>query len=118
MEKRCNQVSNCKDLSDEVECQTLVIGESYSKQVPPVVIDENGKIISAFVTISASVLDIINIAEEDNKIVIKSRIILQWKDERVSYQNIKKKVYLNALKQYEIEWLWTPYVIYKNTEKN
>ena len=95
-----------------------MIGESYSKQVPPVVIDENGKIISAIVTVSASVLDIINIAEDDNKIVIKFRIILQWKDERVSYQNIKKKVYLNALKQYEIERLWTPYVIYKNTENN
>ena len=25
---------------------------------------------------------------------------------------------MNALKQYEIERLWTPYVIYKNTENN
>ena len=118
MDKRCNQVSNCKDLSDEVECETLVIGESYSNQVPPLVIDENEEIIPAIVIVSTSVLDIIKIAEDDNKIVIKFRIILQWKDGRVSYQNIKKKVYLNALKQYEIEKLWTPYVIYKNTENN
>ena len=36
MEERCNQMSNCKDDSDEVGCKILVLKESYNKRVPPV----------------------------------------------------------------------------------
>ena len=118
MNKRCDQVSNCRDESDEVACKILISGESYSNQVPPVFIDKEDMIIPALITVSISVLDIIKIAEDHNKIVIKFRIILTWKDGRLTFQNIKEELYLNTLKHNEIEELWTPLIVYKNTENN
>ena len=36
MTKRCDQVPNCRDESDEKGCKILVLKESYNKRVPPV----------------------------------------------------------------------------------
>ena len=36
MNERCDQVPNCRDHSDEIGCQILVLEEGYNKRVPPV----------------------------------------------------------------------------------
>ena len=35
MEERCDQVPDCRDDSDEMGCQLLVLKKSYNKKVPP-----------------------------------------------------------------------------------
>ena len=49
---------------------------------------------------------------------MKFIIILKWKDDRITYQNLKSKSYLNALKPNEIESVWIPQVIFRNTDDN
>ena len=36
MEKRCNQLPDCRDKSDERHCKILVLEEGYNKKVPPI----------------------------------------------------------------------------------
>ena len=36
MEERCNQVPNCEDKSDEINCKILVLESGYNQRVPPV----------------------------------------------------------------------------------
>lgn len=36
MEERCDQVLDCRDKSDEVNCNILVLEKSYRKSVPPI----------------------------------------------------------------------------------
>ena len=43
--------------------------------------------------------------------------MLSWKENRVSYNNLKKAVALNALTQDDIKKLWLPEVIYENTDQ-
>ena len=36
MEERCDQLANCRDESDEDNCQLLVLKQNYNKKVPPI----------------------------------------------------------------------------------
>ena len=46
MEQRCNQHPDCRDRSDEENCETLVLRKGYNKNVPPVPVDNenDGKV--------------------------------------------------------------------------
>jgi hypothetical protein len=43
-------------------------------------------------------------------------ITLEWRDNRATFQNLKREMVLNALSDEEIWSLWLPYVIYANTD--
>ena len=36
MDKRCNQLPECRDESDERHCNILMLKEGYNKNVPPI----------------------------------------------------------------------------------
>ena len=48
---------------------------------------------------------------------LQFKITLQWKENRVQYQNLKEETSLNALTQTDIGQLWLPLVIYDNTDQ-
>ena len=62
-------------------------------------------------------LRLVDIDEPDYSIEIQFEIMLSWKENRVSYNNLKKAVALNALTQDDIKKLWLPEVIYENTDQ-
>ena len=50
---------------------------------------------------------------------VKFTISMEWYEtDRVTYHNLKKKLSLNTLSDKEMSELWTPYVIYTNTDNN
>ena len=49
---------------------------------------------------------------------MKFTIVLQWKENRDTYHNLKSKEQLNLLNEVEMEKLWMPYVMYGNSENN
>ena len=53
----------------------------------------------------------------DHSIHLQFRINLQWKENRVKYQNLKDKTSLNALISSDVSTLWLPLVIYDNTDQ-
>ena len=53
----------------------------------------------------------------DHSIHLQFRINLQWKENRVKYQNLKDKTSLNALTNSDVSMLWLPLVIYDNTDQ-
>ena len=116
MEQRCNQHPDCRDRSDENNCKVLVLGEGYNRNVPPVPVDNkaNGVV---NLSVSIDILKLVDIDEEDFTIEIQFSILLQWVEDRATYQNLKEKRSLNALTQKDIELLWLPEVIYENTDQ-
>ena len=113
MKQRCNQIPDCRDKSDEENCEVLVLGKNYNKNVPPV-ISEKEKV---NVSISISILKLVDIKEEDYSIEIQFSIILKWKENRAKYHNLNHEKDLNALTKEEILKLWLPKVIYENTDQ-
>jgi hypothetical protein len=116
MEERCNQITNCEDESDEVDCKLVILKENYNKKVPPIVATEGNQFNSTKIWISISLLKIVRMEEVQHKIDFQIGIILEWKENRVSYNNLKTKTSLNALTDEEIQSLWLPYVVYANTD--
>ena len=116
MEERCNQLTNCRDKSDEVDCQLVVLENTYNKKVPPIIAKGGADFNPVQVNISVSLLKIVSMEEVQHKIDLQFAIVLEWMENRAKYHNLKKKTSLNALTDEEIEGLWLPYVIYSNTD--
>ena len=117
MRKRCDQVPNCRDHSDERGCNILVLEEGYNKRVPPVGKNEEDKLTPVTVNVSMTLLKVVDIKEEDYSIKFQIQITLEWKEIRATYHNLKPETYLNALSLEEIRRLWLPLVVYMNTDQ-
>ena len=119
MEQRCDQIANCKDGSDEENCQVLVTRKGYNRKVPPfTVIFIDNSIIPVQLNVSIDLLKIVNMVEENHKIDLQFQITLEWRESnRVVYHNLKPDTSLNALSESDVSRLWLPLVIYDNTDQ-
>ena len=113
MEERCNQLPNCRDKSDERNCQILLLEDGYNKNIPPITGVNN----RVNVNISITLMKVVEIEEVDHSIHLQFQISLQWKENRVKYQNLKKKTSLNALTDEDIKTVWLPRIVYDNTDQ-
>ena len=116
MQQRCNQIPNCRDESDEVNCKLVILKENYNKKVPPIIPMGMNYFKQTEVGISISLLKIVSMEEVQPKIDIQFEITLNWRENRAIYHNLKDETSLNALTDYEIYQIWLPYVIYANTD--
>ena len=114
MDDRCNQLPNCRDESDERNCNVLVLKDGYNKNVPPIPVNVHDKV---NISVSIDLLKLVDIDEVDYSIEIQFKITLHWKENRATYHNLKENDNLNALTQNDIETLWLPIVIYENTNQ-
>ena len=119
MEQRCNQIPDCDDTSDELNCKILKLKEGYNKRVPP--IGTTGEMVKTLkpveVNVSLTLYKIVAIKEDQHSIQLQFQISLQWKDNRATYHNLKPASYLNALSLEEINTLWLPLIVYLNTDQ-
>ena len=58
-----------------------------------------------------------DINEDENTINFQFEIILEWKDYRISYSNLKNQAFLNTLTKENVESIWLPLVVYDNTDQ-
>ena len=118
MKQRCDQLPDCRDESDEMGCQLVVVKDGYNRNIPPIssVSATDRTVVPVPVHISINLLKIVSMEEVQHKIDFKFLIILEWKENRVSYFNLKEKTSLNALTQEDVTKLWLPYVVYANTD--
>ena len=117
MKERCNQVPDCRDESDENGCQLIIFRNNYNKNIPPIGRTIDGSSVPAQVSISITLMKVVEIEETDHSIHLQFRINLQWKENRVKYQNLKEETSLNALTNSDISKLWLPLVMYDNTDQ-
>ena len=143
MDQRCDQIPNCKDSSDEIECQTVILDHGYRKDIPPIhpilnlrnprdsvfpslgktsTTSTTSKMLEAFLPLDLEI-EISNIKvvsmemdEAQHYITFQFKISLTWRDQRVNFHNLKHDESLNALSSEEIEQIWLPLLIYDNTD--
>ena len=121
MERRCDQVTgdrkgrNCRDKSDENGCQLVDFGKNYNKNIPPIE-SEDGSVIPANVSISITLMKVVEIEEVDHSIHLQFQISLSWKENRVKYRNLKKQTSQNVLTEEDVNLIWLPLIVYDNTD--
>ena len=85
--------------------------------VPPIRMALNRTMIPCTVNVSIVLEKIVEIEEENHAVQFQYEIIMEWRDNRVSYENLKRDTSLNALPLVDIKKLWLPLVIYANTDQ-
>ena len=118
MEERCDQIIQCKDKSDESNCQLLVFDSSYNNKVAPFTINKDKSVDPVKVNVSTSLMNVLAISEFSHTIDLKLGITLEWYENRVLYHNLKSKEALNTLSDMEAASIWIPYIIFKNTDND
>ena len=108
MTKRCDQMFDCRDYSDEMGCQMLHLKPNYRKTIPPR---------DASVNVSIDILKIVSIEEITHSTNIQFQVTLEWQDDRMFFHNLKEKSSLNKIEDSYIGELWLPVVIYENTDQ-
>ena len=109
---------DCEDKSDERGCRLIVLEGDYNKNIPPIGKNTSlGGLIPATVGISITLMKVVEIEETDHSIHLQFQISLQWRENRVTFQNLKYETSLNALTANDINQLWLPLVIYDNTDQ-
>ena len=101
---RCNQLPDCRDESDEKNCNIIFLKEGYNRNVPPIRV-KHGKKDAVNVSVSMDVLKIVDVDEENFSIDIQFAIALEWVENRATYLNLKTDTSLNALTEKEIPML-------------
>ncbi len=113
MTKRCDQMPDCRDKSDENSCRL----PSYNKLIPPIT-TEGGAIVPVPVNISIDLHKVVSMEEADHKIELQFTIRFQWNEtERASYHNLKSDSSLNTLTNDDLYQIWLPLVTYANTDQ-
>lgn len=118
MDKRCNILADCNDGSDEKDCRTLMLEDGYAKDSIPFKVDTKGAVEKVEVNVSVDVTDVLEISEVQSKFSTKYVLILQWKDPRLNFENLKENSNLNSLTSEEKTKIWVPTVTLKNTRSN
>ena len=99
MEERCDQMPDCEDKSDEMNCKILALEKGYNQRVPPIgKFGGNVKRLKPVeIKVSLTLFKVVAIEEEDHSIELQFQINLEWKENRATYHNLKPKSYINAL---------------------
>ena len=116
MEKRCDQKEDCKDVSDEKNCVTVVVDpKKYLKDKPPPALVGEEK---TELKVKVDLIQILTLSVVEMKITTKYNLYLEWVDPRITFYNLKENKNLNGLVQSEIEKIWIPKIIFANTQSN
>ena len=140
MKERCDQIPNCEDRSDEMDCQTVILPQGYRKDIvpiqpvcnardpkayllPPSEIDPTSRNVSKeFVPLDLEIrirkVKVVSMEmdEVQHYITFQFRIVLTWRDQRVVFHNLKQDISLNPLSTNSTNQLWLPLLIYGNTD--
>jgi hypothetical protein len=100
-------------VSDEKFCDMVEIPDAlYRKEYPPIEKDN----ITTNVGVNVSISNIDQLDEIEMKFSVKILIVLQWRDSRVTFYNLKsQRERGNHVSKCEREKLWIPALVFSNS---
>ena len=111
---RCDSKTDCKDFTDEMDCRVIEFDSSYNKFLSPPV--EEGKTKLSVLT-SVSLHTVSDLDPVLATYEAEFTVTLQWKDERLSFNNLQAESNMNPIGPTETEKIWFPEFFFDNTKE-
>lgn len=112
-EKRCDGAKDCKHSYDEEDCNVVILGPTYRKDIVPWVSEDR-----LDVQFSIAVSTILDIDENKQMFTVKYNIELEWRDYRLDYMHLRNNSNMNMVNIETMKMVWIPNIVHQNTETN
>ncbi|KAK3850714.1 hypothetical protein Pcinc_042595 [Petrolisthes cinctipes] len=110
---RCDLKYDCRDRSDEMECELISFPSDYHQHLPPRV---PGKEDSKLPVIIKFIIKSIDVQTVKMTMKLSYEIEMSWFDNRLNYFNLKTNDSLNSPRLDTMRKLWSPLVKLLNTD--
>ncbi|KAK4319126.1 hypothetical protein Pmani_009956 [Petrolisthes manimaculis] len=110
---RCDLKYDCRDRSDEMECELISFPSDYHQHLPPRV---PGKEDSKLPVIIKFIIKSIDVETVKMSMKLSYEIEMSWFDNRLNYFNLKTNDSLNSPRLDTMRKLWSPLVKLLNTD--
>ena len=106
--RKCDNIPNCSDKSDETDCTKLILPNVYDKIKPPPY--KNMEWYSVHVDrlpndvfVKFVILGIYDINEKESTMTVRYRIERTWRDPRLSFRDLSSEYTRNTVGKYGIQ---------------
>ena len=111
LEDRCNTYHDCKDHTDEVNCENMEIKDGYVKEILPV--PETREPCMVYINVSINTYPVIS--TKNVRFTADFYLNLRWRDLRLTFWNLKHDFFKNRISQKNLEKMWQPKLVFKNS---
>nr|XP_045624218.1 uncharacterized protein LOC123774134 [Procambarus clarkii] len=110
---RCDLKYDCRDLSDELECELILFPKDYHQNLPPRVPGKEDSKLPVVINVIIKSIDVQTVAMS---MKLSYEIEMIWFDNRLQYYNLKSNDSLNSPTVDVMMKLWSPLVKLLNTD--
>ena len=111
LEDRCNTYHNCKDHTDEVNCENMEIKDGYVKEILPV--PETREPCMVYINVSINTYPVIS--TKNVRFTADFYLNLRWRDLRLTFWNLEHDFVKNGISQKNLGKMWQPKLVFKNS---
>nr|XP_045592375.1 uncharacterized protein LOC123754216 isoform X1 [Procambarus clarkii] len=109
--RRCNAKDDCIDLSDEDDCQLIILPKGYRSERPP---DNETEGLAIFLDSTVEILRFMEISDVRRVINVEFTVETRWNDPRIKYQNLGETLEWNKLSEADRDRVWKPKLNFPN----
>ena len=112
---RCDNINDCRDKSDEANCERVKMDPKYQKFIVPP--PHEAHLAKTEVKVRMNLETLLDINEVDGYLQVQFYLTMEWFESRLRFKNLKEDINMNTFLPSENSEVWVPELIFENTEE-